>query len=712
MVLSKIDKKISYPELKKVDTDDLNKESNLYQINIKGIDVVIAVGNAKNTFATNNITYFPVYLVKKNNKVIQIGVYEIISSNLMNLLDDTSNIDIEKIDDPLIYKFVSKEMIEKLRLIPPSIIKEQEEIERLKRKQARKDRKAKEEAEKTGQEQEQGQGQPDAEGIKKTEGTKSPVIFAEDIIVPDIRKGLFITATGTQIPGLLSEENEKKAKENRSKYIQNKSNFWVQNFMQNKYYSELDNEGGGDCLFCTIRDAFASIGQITTVKKLREKLAQQATDNIFRNYKEIYNDISRSIKTDTEEIKRLQDQIKEKEKQYQSTLDRDLKLKIVELTKGIRSELKTLEKSKKISIEHLKEYAFIKDINTLDEFRSGILTNNYWADAWAISTLERALNFKFIILSSEVFNSGDKEHVLNCGTEVDPIMEAHGEFTPEFYIIIDHTVNHYQLITYKNKSIFNFSEVPYDIKILIVMKCMERNSGIFMLIPQFKNFKTYLEGAHPPALKFDELSQAKILNLYDDNIVFQFYSKSDDSPLPGKGSGETIPENMVKEFSELRAIKDWRKKLSNFWVQRFTLDNHSWASVEHYYQASKFKKNNPEFYLSFSLDSNTDLSKDPNMAKSAGGKTGKFKTTLIRPKEVKIDPDFFQSAGIDGETRASKEMYDAQFAKFSQNTDLKQLLVETKRAKLIHFSRGAEPILFEGLMTIRDKPAFRKGSAK
>ena len=32
----------------------------------------------------------------------------------MNLLDDTSNIDIEKIDDPLIYKFVSKEMIEKL----------------------------------------------------------------------------------------------------------------------------------------------------------------------------------------------------------------------------------------------------------------------------------------------------------------------------------------------------------------------------------------------------------------------------------------------------------------------------------------------------------------------------------------------------------------------------------------------------------------------
>ena len=91
------------------------------------------------------------------------------------------------------------------------------------------------------------------------------------------------------------------------------------------------------------------------------------------------------------------------------------------------------------------------------------------------------------------------------------------------------------------------------------------------------------------------------------------------------------------------------------------------------------------------------------MAKSAGGKTGKFRDTLIRPKEVKIDPDFFERVGIDGETRASKEMYDAQFAKFSQNPDLKQLLVETKHAKLVHFSRGAEPILFEGLMIIREK---------
>ena len=179
-----------------------------------------------------------------------------------------------------------------------------------------------------------------------------------------------------------------------------------------------------------------------------------------------------------------------------------------------------------------------------------------------------------------------------------------------------------------------------------------------------------------------------------DEVVLIFYSKSNDKPFPGKGSSERIPLERQKDFIDLSKISQWRKKLSNFWIQPFCLDGFRWNSVEHYYQASKFKVANHSFYVSFSADSGTALSKYALKAKQAGGKDlrGRY-----RPISIKLDDDFFK-----GPCRGAQEMYKAQFAKFSQNEDLKALLLSTKDATLRHFvRRGGGFTVFRDLMKIR-----------
>lgn len=669
MVLSKIDKDVSYPELKSVDSGDLKLEADLYQLEIKGIDVMIAIGNSKNTFEDKNILYFPIYLVKYNNKVIQIGLYEIKASDYLSYLDNYNNLNVEKMDEPLIYSFVNAEFLNKMRLKPdvPLI------------------RVDKEEGEIT-----------DSDLETEAEEEEEEVQYTEKYEIPKERVDIFVMTKGIPLPPLLKEENKTQAKDYKEKYHESPNDNWVTKFMKNKHYSIIDNEGGGDCLFSTVRDAFSSIAQQTSVNKLRKKLSNDATEKIFLNYKEQYDMYNASFIKDTNEIKRLESEYLSLKQKFTQVFDRDEQKLLSSEAKKVKAEHDRIIEQKRVTAEIIKEFKFMKGVETLEAFKSIIKTNKFWADTWALSSLERLLNIKFIIMSREIYKSGDLKNVLQCGQLNDTILEQRGRFTPEFYIMIEHTGDHYTLIGYKKKMILKFQEIPYDIKKMIVEKCMEKNAGPFSIIPDFIKFKAGKVKTIIKEAQYEDLTESKIRGLYNDDIVLQFYSKSIGKPLPGKGNGEKIPNERLIEYSELAAIPEWRKKLSNFWVQPFSLDNHQWASVEHYYQGSKFKKTFPAFYLSFSLDSGSDLSKDPNMAKAAGGKTGKYKGELIRPVEVTIDSDFLGK-------RKSREMYASQYAKFTQNEDLKKMLLATGQAKLVHFSRGSEPIVFDELMLIRDK---------
>jgi predicted NAD-dependent protein-ADP-ribosyltransferase YbiA (DUF1768 family) len=675
MVLSKIDSDVSYPELKSVDSGDFKKEANLYQLEIKDIDVIIAIGNAKNTFEDKNILYFPIYLVKHNNKVVQIGVYEIKASDYLTYLDDYNNLDVEKMSEPLVYSFVTKEFLNKSHLKPEVPLRRLEELEGKKGKDL----------------------DDDSSSSEDEKEEREEIEYNEHYEIPKEREDIFIMTRGVPLPSLLKEETKKAAKDIREKYHESSNDTWIEKFMKNKNYRIIDNEGGGDCLFATVRDAFSSIAQQTSVNKIRKKLSNEVTNEIFLNYKEQYDMYTASLIKDTNQIKELAAEYVLLKQRFAEIIDRNEQKMISNEAKKVKAEHDRLVEEKKVSAEILKEFKFMKGVDTLEAFKSKIRKCEFWADTWAISTLERILNIKFIIMSSEMYKAGDTKNVLQCGHLNDSILEQRGRFTPEFYIMVEHMGNHYKLIGYKKKHIFKFSEIPYDIKKMVAEKCMEKNAGPFAIIPDFQKFKTGLPQKAIKEAEYEDISESKIRGLYNDDIVLQFYSKSVDKPLPGKGNGEKIPNDRIKEYSELAVIPQWRKKLSDFWVDgsQFSLDNHQWASVEHYYQGSKFKKTFPDFYLSFSLDSGTDLSKDAAMAKAAGSKSGKYKGELLRPMEVTVDADF--------SSRQKKELYAALYAKFSQNEEMKRLLLATNDAKLTHFVKGSDPEICDELMMVREK---------
>ena len=299
MVKSKIDSGVSYPELKSVDSGDTKLEADLYQIEINGIDVMIAVGNAKNTFEDKNILYFPIYLVKHNNKVVQIGVFEIKASNYLSYLDDYNNLNIEMMHEPLIYSFATPEFLNKLRMEPEVPLRR----------------------------------------VKEDEGVEEPVEeYNEYYEIPKEREDIFVLTKGIPLPPLLREETKKQAKDYREKYHETPSDTWIEKFMKNKNYNIIDNEGGGDCLFATIRDAFSSIAQQTSVNKLRKKLSHDATEKVFLGYKEHYDMYNASLIKDTQTIKELEAQYLQLKQRFGEIIDRNEKKMVLNEAKSVKEQ--------------------------------------------------------------------------------------------------------------------------------------------------------------------------------------------------------------------------------------------------------------------------------------------------------------------------------------------------------------------------------------
>lgn len=218
------------------------------------------------------------------------------------------------------------------------------------------------------------------------------------------------------------------------------------------------------------------------------------------------------------------------------------------------------------------------------------------------------------------------------------------------------------IIAYES-SIFTFTSKQKDVSDMSI----DMNPGDIIYI--FGKITKYYELDMSSYLQlYENEKQDNHINInpyYDRRIVFWLDNDSDE--LPGYGNEEKIPEEELDNYAELSEIDNWRQKLSRSWIQSFELNDLTWASVEHYFQACKFKNINESFYFTFSLDSDSDISKDVELALE-------FASRYKDLKQGYFDHGLYKSP--------SNIIYAAQEAKFSQNYDLKQILILTKDARL------------------------------
>ena len=678
MINSNLKKDVRYNVTNNIDKSDLDKEAFVYNAKIYNKHIKFVLGAPNFEHLNSKIIFFNIYLVNNSSIVSKIGIYETNNSDYNSLLDHNGDIDLNKLSDPIMFPYSKSLIMNNYDLI--------DDFETM-----------------SNAISETSNSETSNSEMSNSETSENTSISSdeEEEEISEDSQASNKSSINYNLMTLISQSKEESDYE-IANYEEDPKDEWVNKYLRSNKYEIIDNEGAGDCFFAVLRDALKTVKIETSVKSIREKLANNVDETVFQTYKELFDLYYNNMKTTQEQLKTLKSKHSTLKKMITGTSDGPDKIKLIQDAKDNFNIFTSINTKGKELEDLAREFQFMKDVNSVEDLKKVIkeVGGAYWADNWALSSLERIYNVKFIILSQNHFVEGEKEHVLQC-ISPDIKLEERGLFEPSYYIIADYFQNnHYKLITYdKNikRGALTFSEVPYKIKELILERCMEKNAGLYVLIPDFKAFANK-HGVETSTISkksaYDALVDTKKPKSqdYDDAIVIQVYNKSKHAKV-GEGSGETIKPELkiaknVLELNNKKKYPEWRKKLDNeFLVTNLKIDGINWTSVKHYMLASRFN-GITDIYSKFKKEgtygSNIEEAQkfyETQLAKKS------IKSTLINDEEFKkLEPGLLEKA---------------LYAKFTQNDELRELLLLTGNALITIFKQGKGSSPFVELMKVR-----------
>ena len=156
--------------------------------------------------------------------------------------------------------------------------------------------------------------------------------------------------------------------------------------------------------------------------------------------------------------------------------------------------------------------------------------------------------------------------------------------------------------------------------------------------------------------------------MVDDKLFY--YSKSANKQA-GKGVNEFVSN--YNEYDELNKIKDWRKMLSNFYVAEFNYNGNTYYTAEHAFQAKKIELVDSAKAYFFCIESGNIIgtTNDGNIARK------NRKLVILDDESIKIWNKIKHNI-----------MKEILICKFTQNNELGNVLLLTKKAILLHGAKG------------------------
>lgn len=669
--------------------------------------IMVAVG-VQQTHAKDG-AFFYRYLYATRDPYFQtaLGVIEIRKDEYLNVLDKDGDLVLEK-TRPLLFSFIHKETLSKIhekqqaaafRKIPvpvpvPIVV----------------DLSLQEESEET--QKEKALIEPTRKKGEKGEKEKGKNTLLEGRLA--IAKGSQHVETKEEAQKLIEEFKKTSG-----------SHEWIQEEMKNTHYSTVDVPGDGDCFFHVVCKAFASVGLQTTVQKCRDFLADHpSVKKTFQQEQEIFSgfhsvravplESNRVITSRLQEIKDILSLCTTKSPTSSAFIsDKGNGYHALEKCKGLKNspplseeQRAVLAKEKETLLEkqrrnnetiaaaqsdidefvpHMEEY------NTLEKYREYIRTPKFWANEWAIETLEKKLQVKFILFPE---NTTD---IYTVGTLDKPNRYILAAFV---------NGNHYNLIQYNQTQLFlSFEALPYSVKCLGVQQRFQ--------IPDFTHFRCEVVGGggdDEEDLEEEENSSEDDGEKDLDKFVLSADAKTHPFSTKEKHLRFFELRRYNKEKIKNKETAGWERVLSDDFLvdPPLTIEGHTWNSVTHYVLAGQFHPHSA-YYRYFSADSHTLISQNVAVAKRAVEEPGDYTWAHKKSGHAITDKNVLKNTVCVPMTNVQRDTLTEERKQKRRRTALeaklkhpliKHLLISTLDARLYQNDRGNKDTL---LMELREK---------